>query len=796
MPKFLIFILILSPSALLAQKVTQDIYQMTGFTPPSEKEINTLFDESYLSLKRAADCRRQYMEKYKSQGQFGVQAACADADKFCGGTGMIDAKQRWVEDNFRSFLGSFTQASMASYGVDACQSTKFNYYKGADFNGKANGMSCWLQGAPGSEYNAYSKEFEEAHHALINNKKPKKSLESIAEKACKAFGEDNTNGSNKLSLVKYSPGHNGALVTRTVKDVESLKEALPLIHFSVVRNFEMGHDYVGSNSGSSNLGSDAVMKELEHDLLENYYKAYDGNRFTGFNDRNSDNPFFRMRGSKEGNTSEWNEKDNPGSAGVIFWEMCVVQDGSGKKPGLEQKTDPKPEGGDEKVISLVNENVSVELPDNVVSPFPLKVVDGKIVSVDISSTNKSGFIVPTLNKPVYAYGPRNSKLTEHDKSLMITGATAMSNKAKGFVDQVLGNPGEKIDLEKSSIVIASCSNHLRNQPGYKVWKTDAAPESRGKDDRISFEELSNQRSDAQYLVLTSLIKNELEMKSKQLDEEKKKLIAEKVKLSEGSVESIKLANKISYLEDQIKKISEMDVTKIKKNVVGCDAGGEKGVGGPNPYFNQLKDKFGSSKKWPVKSGSDSAYYLEVAQVSKDLKKLDIEDKLKKTKEALGALPDAPESQITSAVYKDWIKKYEDILAGKDGKPGYLNIPLLHTDSKFPCDISKPGENITCDIVGETSKSLDGFKVEKFMADVHMESVPVGQDIKDGWNDSEPAVYEPGGAKIFHAAAICNRKYEEKEDKKSKGKPCRSKATGALIDCETHAPWTGSKGSKQ
>jgi hypothetical protein len=774
MSKFILLSLFISVSV-LAQKQVPDIYQATGFNPPSTQEIDTLYEETYLTLKKSADCRREFMANYKYQGP----QACTAADEYCGGNGIIDAKQRFIEDNFKSFFGTFTYASMASYGSDQCNSTKFNYYKGETYQGKENGMSCWLQGAPGAEFSGSVKEFEEAHHALINNQKPKKSLEKIAEKACEQFGNENTNRGH-MSLVKYSAGINGANVTRTVKNVESLKEALPLLHFSVVRNYEMGHDYVGSSSGSSNQGSDAVMKELEHDLLQKYYKAYDGNRFAGFYDKKSQNPFYRMRGMNEGNGKEWNEKENPGSAGVIFWEMCVVQDGSGKKPGLEQPAAMDPKSGLQKSINLTNQNVSVELPNNVVSPFPLKVVKGKIVDVDLTFSDKSGFAVPKLNSPAYAYGPRNTELSPHEKAMMVEGATAMKNKAAGFVTKVLDNPGEVVNLEKSSIIIASCSNQLKNQPGFKEWRTDSAPEARGKSERISFEELSDQRSEAQYIILTSLIKKELEDKKRELDLERKKLIAQKVQVSENSALAVKLSNRISYFDDQITKISKMDVSKIQKSVVKCDAGGEKGVGGPTPYYSDLKDKFGA-KSWPKRDGSDSAYFTQVAQLSKDLKKKDIEEKLGKTKAALSELDDSAEAKISSAVYKDWIVKYQSMLDGKDGEPGYLNIPLLNSDKFFPCDMNRPGDEITCDVVSETSKSLDGFKVEKFMADVQMDQAKVSPEVADGWKDRKPAVYEPGGAKIYHAAAICNRKYEEKEVK-TKGKKCISKTTGWEVDC--------------
>lgn len=779
MSKLFVFSLVVSAAA-VAQ--TKDVYEVTGFPPPSEKESQTLYEETYFSMKKAADCRRQYIQSYGGNGRLSVQT---DADSYCGGTGLIDAKQRSVEDNYRAFLGTFVNSRLASYGVDGSQSTMFNYYQGKTYKGQENGMSCWSQGAPGAEYQGQSGEFINAHRALVNaeslGKKSSaylKQMEKAAKDGCKAFSS-NTNNKGPFSNVEISAGFDGNNIVRTVKDVSSLAEALPLIHFSTVRNFELGTSYVGSNAGSSNGGSDAVMKELEHSLMERYYQAYDGNRFTGFHDRATSNPFVRMRGAKEGNDKKWNEPGNLGSAGVIFWDICIVQN-----PG--EPKDVQPDGGpvdgkgeDKKVINLMNENVEIELPDNIVSPFPLTVKDGKITGVDLGMTETQGMMVPNLNGAVYAYGPRNSALKPHDKTLMITGATAMNNKAKNFVNQVLDNPGETVNLEESSLVIASCSNQLRNQPGYKVWRTDVAPEARGTDDRISFEELSSQRSDAQFVVVTSLIQKELDAKKAELGTELKKLTAQKVKAPTGSPLQAQLENRISYLDSQIKKISQMDVKKIKKNIINCDGGGEKGVGGPNPYF-KADNKLG--KKWPKKTGSESAYWAEVAAVSKEIKTADVGEKLAATKKALSEISEGPESKIQSEVYKDWIKKYEMILAGKDGKPGYLNIPLLKQDKTYPCDMSQPGENITCDLVADTSKSLDGFKVEKFMADVKMDKIKVPAGVEDGWKNEKPQAPQLGGAKIFYAGALCTRKYQESITPKKKGKKCISETTGWEIDC--------------
>jgi hypothetical protein len=788
MSKLFVFTLVVSATA-IAQ--TKDVYEVIGFPPPSEKEFQTLYEETYFSMKKSADCRRQFIQSYGGRGGPSVQT---EADTYCGGTGLIDAKQRSIEDNYRAFLGTFADSRLASYGVDGAQSTMFNYYQAKPYQGNPTGMSCWSQGAPGAEYQGQSGEFIDAHRALVNaeslgqkSASYLKKMEKAAKDACKAFSS-NTNNRGPFSNVEISAGFDGNNIVRTVKDVSSIAEALPLIHFSTVRNFELGTSYVGSNAGSSNGGADAVMKELEHDLMERYYQAYDGNRFTDFHNRATPNPFVRMRGANEGNEKKWNEADNLGSAGVIFWDICIVQKPNETKPSDPEESPIDGNGKDKKSINLMNENVEIELPDNLVSPFPLTVVDGKITGVDITMTEKQGMMIPNLSGPVYAYGPRNSALKPHDKTIMITGATAMNNKAKNFVEQLLDNPGETVNLEKSSLVIASCSNQLRNQPGYKVWKTNAAPEARGSDDRISFEELSTQRSDAQYIVVTSLIQKELDAKKVKLEEERKKLVAQKVKAPQGSALQAQLDNRISYLDNQLKKISQMDVKKIKKNVVNCDAGGEKGVGGPNPYY-KADNKLG--KKWPKKTGSESAYWSEVAAVSKEIKTADVQEKLIATKKALSELIDAPEAKVQAEVYKDWIKKYESILAGKDGKPGYLNIPLLKQDKNYPCDLNQPGVNITCDIVADTSKALDGFKVEKFMADVQMDKTEVPKGIEDGWKNEKPQAPALGGAKIFYAGALCTRKYQEPNNPTRKGKKCISKTTGWEIDC----PPSGSGNAK-
>jgi hypothetical protein len=140
---------------------------------------------------------------------------------------------------------------------------------------------------------------------------------------------------------------------------------------------------VGSNSGSSNQGAGSSGDELEHDIMERYKQAYDGNRFKDF--FSGKNPHVMMRGLKEGNTSSWNERSNLGSADVLLWNICIVPDGPAHKTEKPREEKPLKEVKKIKKISLVNENVSIELPDNVVSPFPLEVQDGVFKNVNLKS---------------------------------------------------------------------------------------------------------------------------------------------------------------------------------------------------------------------------------------------------------------------------------------------------------------------------------------------------------------------------------------------------------------------------
>jgi hypothetical protein len=354
---------------------------------------------------------------------------------------------------------------------------------------------------------------------------------------------------------------------------------------------------------------------------------------------------------------------------------------------------------------------------------------------------------------------------------METAATAMDNKSQEFVDKILGQEGD-LNLEKSKIMISSCSNYLRNQPGYVVWSTDTPPIKNDDKNRISFEQLSQNRVDAQYEVLTALVQRKFSEKQKILEDEIKKIQANRALLpgsaSQSEIAKI-LEGEISKLQLQVDKIAKIDVKKIKSVSVPCDIGDNKGVAGPNPYFNQLKQKYRDYPAWPnPNSMSKSVYHIEVAKLSKDLKTMDVQDKLALTQKALEGVEDSDAGKIVKANYEDMIKKYKKILAKTDGSPAYLDIPLFNDYGRlYPCEPSKPGDNIKCDLVTANSKALDGFKIEKMLVDVQMDKIEIQPDRKKPIPDEIPPFIEPGKGKIFHVAAICARKAKKVDQPKKK-----------------------------
>lgn len=775
--KNVFIILTLIPFSSFAQSQGNDPFEIIGFKPFSEKESKTLWEEGSLVLGSQSDCIRQGIIRNGGNRVGNIGEDCVG--------GLMDANMGIHRNAVASFMSTFGKSS---YGITAdggrvpsympaTMKVKSKMAKGLMENQlipQLKNMACQFNAPHGLDTNNSMDRdgFKNAHMELIlaekgigsyDRAKAKKSLEKIGEKVCKAF--NNEVGSRKN--VSYSVGFGGHSTIIYSKKLNSLAEALPYVIYSNQRTKLASQDLNQSNLGSSDLGSDQLAREI---ILPPYY---DGNR--GKNLVYGGSPIKKFQGENEGPN---------GSAAVIAWQLCVEQ-----TPNDELKTrDPAQliPDGDDSPIELTNHNIGIYMPNNIVSPFPLVVENGKINSEKTKidySVNPDGSVKLNFSKPQFHYGPRNTSLTKEDKEQMQNAASSMRLSVKSFIDKAFSSPTSKINPEKSSFNIQSCSNKLSNQKGYKNWDTQGNLVEQEGNNKISLRELSELRSNAQAVMAKKILEKEIQASISKIDKEIKLNKATIAGLTERDKSKSALENKISYLEDKKNKMTQTDFNKVKLNILPC---GEDGSNGPDPYFHSLKEKYAPNAKFPSPTGkSKSAYFTELANLSKQLKTKDVEAKLNEAKKKLAELESSSANPVQIKNQKEWVKTYEKMKAGKDSSPAYINTPVLNPmvgnyDNKFPCDMSNPNAEAKCDIIAENNKQLNSFKVESVFLDLETEKIEADEKLVNGYFNSGETIVDPGEGSMYYAAVTCTRKY--KEEKKKKNKKCYSSSTGWEIPC--------------
>lgn len=111
---------------------------------------------------------------------------------------------------------------------------------------------------------------------------------------------------------------------------------------------------------------------------------------------------------------------------------------------------------------------------------------------------------------------------------------------------------------------------------------------------------------------------------------------------------------------------------------------------------------------------------------------------------------------------------------------------------YPGDRERPGSEANRNVLADTRKALGSFKVETLIAEIDLTKQEVSIDVQNGYMDSSPAPMLPMGGKMFYAAAVCSRKYDEKHADKliphsatptgsNQGKKIKSSKTGRAYD---------------
>lgn len=796
MKKMTLFVCLL-PMVTFAQSSSEqgaDPLKVIGVAPFSLEESETMYAEAARLMGKEAECWQKYSG---TMPEGNIQETCAGR--------MLDATTQDMRTAVKSFMSTYGDEKYGSNGdaVSATQSflpasMKKPNTKGSGFYREGiselmqKNIKCIVK-RPEGQYTEKASNIEgfiNAHmrHIMVENgiyqldksgQAPYRELQKIGAQACKNFKKEVGNG----NVTKYTPGFGGYNVVVYSKEVNSVAEAIPYMIMSDQKMKLASQDLKQSNFGSSDRGSDQLMNEIS---LPPYY---DGNR--GKNMIFGTSPLKKFQGENEGAN---------GSAGIIAWQLCVQEEGPKRSylPGSDNPPTSQGEGYGN--FELGNHNTTVFMPNNIISPFPLVVKDGKIdvdnTQIDYQVNEDDGSVKINTDAPQYAYGPRNSELSPKEKQQMQDAASAMRLKVNGFINNIFDDPTQSLNLSNTSLNVMSCSNRITNQRGYANWDTEGNLKEQDGDKRVSFEELSHLRSEAKAIIAKKMIIKELDAEKEKVDQEIKGLKSKLLILDARSEDYSVVENRMKYLEDKLSKMNKASFNQLNVNIIACN---EDGAAGPEPNFSKLKAMYDPRAKFPQKENfsTQSGYFTELQNISYNLKKKDIETKLKKTQDKLDKLGPAEADDILRDRYTSWIKEYKDILSGKDGKPGYLNTPVMGIypksyGTKFPCDMqSNPGGSLDCNTVTHTNELLNKFKVESVALDIDLTKGNPDEKIINGYQNKPNKVVIPGSGKIYYAAIMCNRKYNAPKTKKGK---CISQSTGWVIDCETGRPISsGSKG---